>query len=721
MFSFQSTTPQPNDEPSLGLIIPLSAMSLLLVVVGLCLLWHFIAGQRSKRARGQYVTAQVHGSFSEHLDSAFNHEKNSFRSSTRSTTPLRAVSEIPRDASFGAVEYLPGRLSKISESPEDRLARREEKRKWSAQNSPQDSSYDITDDTTSGDSILSMISKWKASIQSVSGGVPPPPPQSLPAFPDVSQSYPNLFVTAQAPFNPYRLTWVTPDSSQTRHSEPTILHAHQLPVMALTQRLNSLGTMSDDAASRHFSYSSWKSPYHPNYNTPTGSDTDSTQVPPNIVLNHLNSNELPDQPTTTNQLPEKLKASLHKDFSRMSNPPADFLPNQSKQNSSIYHTPLEGMSALSCPGNVGGYPNPYLTTSCELCQSRLLQNQTWGPAFFGDSYDNFHSAQASSNTSTCPMMGSSGNNSLVTSVSRPSMPYYMSHPAGINSAIDEHQKPTSRGTSVCVNVDSCETSRNGSNLTGQGNFSSGYQGGPSHSTSNNTSGGTTQAMETTVVGANSDETATLQGISAIEGASSDHLSSTNSTEHVHSYDVTDTDSSNQMCTTRHSAPAAFGSFNVTCQFDTSDPPNPPHYPNQNKNSPGCSQVEWEHCMTGRSRRSIASHLSEVLDPFSPASKTDSSIPSVSLSPFRVAALAALADRSAFHSLPSDNDVFLWDSTCEVPPHDGRCISVENPAVVPLLHVSPHPPPQVPVLSVNNSPPPPYTPPIPVLSDVRYWV
>lgn len=404
---------------------------------------------------------------------------------------------------------------------------------------------------------------------------------------DISQSYPSLAVQPQASFSPYHLTWLTPEQNRSLHSEPSSMqHRERLPMVALAQRLNSLGSLSEDQR-RHYSYSSWKSPYYPNHNTPMGSESDS--CPAHIPLN---------------QIP-----NLHHNMSKPPSPPAV-----------LYRIPTEPSLVMSCPGNVEAYPT---NMSCDRC--KLQQQEAY--------HENpLHSNHTSGDTSIYPMMGSSGNNS--TELMKPSQPYHSS----------SGPIPSSQSTSLCGQPDSRECSSHGPN-------------------SGRTTGSTLVA---------SDQMYTLQGISSIDRVSS------NSSYTEKSSSNGATDNSNH----HHSAPAAYGNFSTRLPLSP--------------NLAETQQLALEAFLLYnqvRSRSSVTSNrVSDNPDVFSPGSAcTDSSLPSISLSPFRVAALANLLDRSAFHSLPSETDVFLWDSSCEA--------AQEVPRVY--------------------SPPPPYTPP--VLSEVKYWL
>ena len=106
-----------------------------------------------------------------------------YRSSTRSTTPLRNSGTHTRD-------FRPN-LDKINECG----ASRED------------------------DSLSSVFSRYPNDIATISTG------KSTPCFASV-HSYPNLVISNQTPFSPYRLTWLTPATTRMVQSDPSMISSY---------------------------------------------------------------------------------------------------------------------------------------------------------------------------------------------------------------------------------------------------------------------------------------------------------------------------------------------------------------------------------------------------------------------------------------------------------------------------------------------------------------
>ena len=173
--------------------------------------------------------------------------------------------------SYSHREFTP-QLDRISESPEDQLA----------------DNYTTKNENlfSPTSSMASVLSRLHYELPSISQHVQYPcPPPSYVA--DLSQSYPNLRVAPQPPFSPYHLTWMTPTAHRPVRSEPNIRLSTDLSrVLSTAGQLPSTPSEIGIPVNQR----AWKSPYHPNYNTPTnGSDHDSGALPPHTVLNHTHS------------------------------------------------------------------------------------------------------------------------------------------------------------------------------------------------------------------------------------------------------------------------------------------------------------------------------------------------------------------------------------------------------------------------------------------------
>ena len=162
-------------------------------------------------------------------------------------------------------EYIPS-LDRISESPEDRLRTRR-------------NPYS----TVSEESILSVLSKLHFDVKEAAANS-----HYIPAHEaaNTSQSYPNLReVHPQPPYSPYHLTWVSP-ANRHIHSEPNMatrpMHQRRIPNRECTNMPSSL-------------CQSWRSPYHPSYNTPTETMDVNGNIafPSNVIINRMPPTELP--------------------------------------------------------------------------------------------------------------------------------------------------------------------------------------------------------------------------------------------------------------------------------------------------------------------------------------------------------------------------------------------------------------------------------------------
>ncbi len=178
------------------------------------------------------------------------------------------------------------RLTKISESPEDQLDAASGTREAMAGRTqrpggPGGRQGDgVVSPTEYDDSLLSMISKIRFETPSYTptGGsglgtthpVQAPPPDYY--MSEAAHGYPVNLHSSQTPFSPFlHLTWVSPT----------------LPHRSAFSYESSQGSRSTTNPVHSRSYH-WKSPYHPNYNTPIPDcDQDLNLVPPGTYINRL--------------------------------------------------------------------------------------------------------------------------------------------------------------------------------------------------------------------------------------------------------------------------------------------------------------------------------------------------------------------------------------------------------------------------------------------------
>ena len=198
---------------------------------------------------------------------------------------------------------------------------------------------------------------------------------------------------------------------------------------------------------------------------------------------------------------------------------------------------------------------------------------------------------------------------------------------------------------------------------------------------------------------------TIQGLSSIQdtaNAGGILGPATPSTQQGDSIEITGltADASNPFYS---SAPAAYASFHV--------PVSTSHDSSKKDN------LEWDSFAENNARKSIDSHQSHLQsvgtsladDVFSPISKTDSSLRSMSLSPFRLAAVAASSARAGAVSAGSSNGGFHWDSSYD--PFNGSNTSAKgqhNPTEHELSR------PEHAELHL-------YATTVPVLAEAQYWV
>ena len=204
-------------------------------------------------------------------------------------------------------------MTKISESPEDKLAAK------MAALGLKRGSVDFFSPTEYDDSLLSMLSRLRLDIPSVSGSIHSPYPMPAPPpdyyMSEVTHSYPNINMQhSQTSFSPYlHLTWVSPiPQHRTAFSDPNILSSKDKP---LANSIESSQTSTNPITNS----CSWKSPFHPNYNTPVDeSDMDANPLPPGAVLNRLplmsaSGTPGPGPPGTAYIPPRQVNNSFHPD------------------------------------------------------------------------------------------------------------------------------------------------------------------------------------------------------------------------------------------------------------------------------------------------------------------------------------------------------------------------------------------------------------------------
>ena len=207
-------------------------------------------------------------------------------------------------------DFIP-RLDRISESPENHM-------------NPQ------TPATCDSEDFSSVFGSALQFEFPQSAGQTPHCPSAF-ASQDVSQSYPNLVLSPQAPFSPYHLTWITPCSARPVMSDTNIHakytpHAKSTPVeTGMNDSRNSAINASGPIANLS---KSWKSPYHPPCNTPNNSEANTTV--PSMLINTAHSeavlNDTPASVASSNvDAPrDRTRADSHVTDER--GPPPDYSP-----------------------------------------------------------------------------------------------------------------------------------------------------------------------------------------------------------------------------------------------------------------------------------------------------------------------------------------------------------------------------------------------------------
>ena len=131
-----------------------------------------------------------------------------------------------------------------------------------------------------GDSLMSSVFRYglddAAALSAVALSSICPPDRFKP---DQTPSFSTLEICAQAPFSPYHLTWVTPT---TRSQQPSTLADDDDDIRRSVEQVATVGGGSECASQK----SHPKSPYHPNFNTPTDeANRAAFAVPENAIIN----------------------------------------------------------------------------------------------------------------------------------------------------------------------------------------------------------------------------------------------------------------------------------------------------------------------------------------------------------------------------------------------------------------------------------------------------
>lgn len=495
----RDTTTTANEEENfvnanLGILIPIVAFAIFILAVVACVAWQAVHEKIRPRTKKLASISTFYRN---------NSGWDNTRASTRSTTPLQMPLQhhVARD-------FVP-QLDRISESPEDRLNR-----------TPLVNKNDLFSPDSSLASMLSRLEyELSNGVRSTSfGGYAYPPPSYMS---EVSQSYPNLPLPAQAPFSPYHLTWTTPAPARPIRSDPIGLNSAGRNQLLARFGSRGGGHMNEPMIGGgnhhlHLQQNTWKSPYHPNFNTPTdGSEHDSAALPPNAILNHISSSmSLPPDPNRD----DYSKSASDSDIVQPENKVAFYVPSggsaggyrRSSAHDERVYTP--GSDYLLGSGSNGApwqYNRLYVHPFVQMIDPHAVE------------------MGLSQNSSTSAMMGSS-NTSMLPQVDpislhepqdiarsfpryantyalndpalfltydglvpfTPAPPYEGYHtfrpplpPADPYARQPMHS--ASNNTSTCGQMDSLETSMNtGSTVTISRN-TSGYTAGPSHSTSIN--------------------------------------------------------------------------------------------------------------------------------------------------------------------------------------------------------------------------------------------
>ena len=332
---------------NLGLLIPLVIVTFFMMVLLLCTIRH------SWNSRCKVVPKKKH-SFS----SLSRTQGESVRSSTRSRQLQQddrsqdGLDHGQRSMLLPPVITKVGKLGSIRESPEDRYKNRKKKVQGEVDNNTPGSGKSITSAfsnvLTDFPYIVSNIGAYPVSVHSdCQQGC-------------MTHSDPNLGNGAQY-VSPY-ITWITPGMSQ---SDP-MLSTNALTELEsklrkglpckLVQQMNP-NTPADKNQMN-------KSPYHPNYNTPTNGSENDESIPSNAVINNSSSLMAPVNNATS--IPVHVKPDILA-LKGMPNLPTLLLHRQSIPSgntstpgvcsggkaSSFDTTCISGQ--LSCPSSVGSW------------------------------------------------------------------------------------------------------------------------------------------------------------------------------------------------------------------------------------------------------------------------------------------------------------------------------------------------------------------------------
>ena len=579
---------------SISLIIPLCTISFFMLAIGICLMCH--ACYRKKR---EHPIRTLSSSYRANID-----WPDTARASMRKENRLSATAKESKL-----------KLDKLNEIRADNAV---------VHNMMEDGVF------SPSDSFVSYISNMRLDF--------PPMMESHPHYSpryggEVSHSFPNLILSAQAPFSPYHLTWITPNPNQTNasRSDPLSLNIPPPPGPADTHRRQSVQYSGPNHISTNpiddsvfvparppMNYSSsWKSPYHPNHNTPNGSEGDSMPLPANVYVNRPATDPPPpysshDTPVTGSTEPTPNTSPVFTIGQERSRRGTSALSRTTSRSTPVLvdgrYATMERSAALSCPNDVGQrwrFNRVYSLPEAEEAGRAAYEDvHNLPPGHCHPQYcDVCYMGVMGESTSMCPLVGSYGAS------------LYQQGPSNNVS----YQGYFSASGSLAVHLDSCETTPYDTS-TGTAQPSeqshSGYMAEPSHSTSL----GITSVNSSTHQSANH-STGVIQGLSAIRQQSS----ADTSTATDQPYD--------SLTATTISAPANLMSFHRAETLV------PQHVDRSRYTAPGPIVVEtdrYRRDTTHTVDQSTGDNEMEVGGEFdsSCVSKTDSSIRSVMLSPFQ---------------------------------------------------------------------------------------
>ena len=322
---------------SVGIVVPITLIIIFLIGVFACLYWHSRKDHARNNTASDKSVNTSFGRFTRSFTSRNTSMMDHVRESTRSTMPLR---DSMKDRVH--VTALP-----FSDSQKFRFY-------WDRDNwklYPEENQPGPQVNTT-------RISVLRQQLSPIDETEATRPNESF----DVTQGYD---VTAQAPFSPYHLTWLTP-AGRNRSEESEVSTISKPPRGQSLQTTNT--TMSTESCSACVKYGkSISSPYFPNHNTPTtecelGADQDSSQafkLQSELTTNTNNSRftSYPSSPRssaslrssvanslTTSNLDTGVDASLVTSYQEPACPPSSM---QSDQNPSADQSELHSTNPAS--------------------------------------------------------------------------------------------------------------------------------------------------------------------------------------------------------------------------------------------------------------------------------------------------------------------------------------------------------------------------------------